>query len=60
MNVGSRHGVPVVLGIKAEDMMRDGFEFFISNNGVILVDHVPARYLENTYSKSPLVIAIRS
>lgn len=44
--VGSRHGKLVILKIKAEEMSKNGFEFFISANGVWLVDHVPPVYLE--------------
>jgi putative RNA 2'-phosphotransferase len=43
--VGERHGVPVVLEVKAQEMVESGFEFFISENGVWLTDHVPSSFL---------------
>lgn len=43
--VGSRHGKPVVLIIRAGDMAADGYVFYQSENGVWLTDHVPAAYL---------------
>jgi putative RNA 2'-phosphotransferase len=46
LKVGRRYGRPVVLRIKAGEMQREGFEFFVSANGVWLTGHVPARYLE--------------
>ena len=45
VNVGSRHGVPVVLLVNAEQMVADGHEFYQSENGVWLTNHVPVRYL---------------
>lgn len=44
--VGSRHGKPVILSIDAGAMHRDGYEFFLSDNGVWLTDHVPASYID--------------
>jgi putative RNA 2'-phosphotransferase len=43
--VGGRRGKPVVLVIDAAKMRGDGHAFFRSQNGVWLVDHVPAPYL---------------
>ncbi|WP_041626283.1 RNA 2'-phosphotransferase [Stackebrandtia nassauensis] len=43
--VGSRHGIPAVLTIDAAGMHDHGHEFFVSANGVWLVDSVPATYL---------------
>ena len=42
--VGSRHGVPKILTIRAKQMHSDGFEFFLSENGVWLTDSVPTKY----------------
>lgn len=44
-SVGSRHGKPVVLVVKAEEMVANGHVFYQSENGVWLTDHVPAAYL---------------
>ena len=44
--VGKRRGKPVVLVIAAAEMQRDGSVFFLSQNGVWLTDHVPARRIE--------------
>ncbi|MEM9554577.1 MAG: RNA 2'-phosphotransferase [Acidobacteriota bacterium] len=46
--VGRRHGELVVLTVAAGAMCRDGHEFFRSENGVWLVDHVPPMYLSLT------------
>ena len=45
IKVGSRHGVPIVLRVDAKAMYQAGLKFFMSDNGVWLTDHVPARYL---------------
>lgn len=44
-NVGRRHGYPVVLDVYSAKMAEDGYEFYLSANGVWLTDHVPAKYL---------------
>ena len=41
VNVGSRHGRPVVLEVSAKDMYDKGFKFYLTDNGVWLVDRVP-------------------
>jgi putative RNA 2'-phosphotransferase len=43
--VGRRRGQPVLLSIDAGRMHRAGHEFFLSDNGVWLVDAVPVEYL---------------
>lgn len=45
INVGSRHGKPVVLKINAKDMYADGLKFYISENGVFLTDYVDPMYI---------------
>jgi len=45
LSVGSRHGKPIILEINTLEMLRDGHVFYISDNDVWLVDHVPPRYL---------------
>lgn len=44
--VGKGHGKPVVLAVAATQMCRDGFEFFVSANGVWLTENVPVKYLK--------------
>jgi len=43
--VGSRHGKPVILTINAKAMVAAGFLFYLSDNGVWLVDSVPVEYI---------------
>lgn len=43
--VGSRRGKPIILRVAAENMHRDGHQFYLSANGVWLVDAVPPSYL---------------
>lgn len=45
INVGQRHGKPFVFKIAAGQMHLDNFKFFLSENGVWLTDHIPAKYL---------------
>ncbi|MGN0495659.1 MAG: RNA 2'-phosphotransferase [Lachnospiraceae bacterium] len=46
INVGKRHGKPVLYIVKAEDMRKDDYQFFLSKNGVWLTKEVPVKYLE--------------
>jgi len=46
INVGSRHGKPVVIEVAAAKMHGDGYYFYISENGVWLTEHVPSQYLK--------------
>lgn len=43
--VGTRHGMPVILGIRSREMYQDGWVFYCSDNGVWLTDHVPTKYI---------------
>ncbi|MFP1778133.1 RNA 2'-phosphotransferase [Lonsdalea quercina] len=45
IQVGQRHGKPVVLKIKALNMYEQGFKFFQADNGVWLTDTVPYRFI---------------
>ena len=45
IKVGSRHGAPIVLLVDAAAMARDGYQFFLSDNGVWLTESVPPHYL---------------
>jgi putative RNA 2'-phosphotransferase len=46
LQVGGRHGKPVMLAIRAGDMHRAGFVFRCSANGVWLVNEVPPLYID--------------
>lgn len=43
--VGQRHGRAVVYQVASGQMQRDGFEFYLSQNGVWLTKQVPPEYL---------------
>jgi len=45
VKVGSRHGKPVVYEVETGKMAADGYDFFLSVNGVWLVKSVPAEFL---------------
>ena len=44
--VGSRRGKAIILNIASGEMHKKGFEFYLSENGVWLTDHVPAEYIK--------------
>lgn len=46
LKVGKRHGNPVVLKIYSGDMHKDGYKFYLSENGVWLTKKVDVKYLE--------------
>lgn len=43
--VGNRRGLPKVLIIEANQMHEDGIKFYLSANGVYLVDNVEMKYI---------------
>lgn len=45
INVGSRRGKPIVLLINAGKMHEEGFQFYLSANGVWLTEHVPEHFI---------------
>lgn len=45
--VGARHGIPIVLVIGADEMSKDGFPFYLSDNGVWLCETVPWKYIKD-------------
>ena len=45
LNVGLRHGTPIVLEVHAERMHATGHIFFRSDNGVWLTERVPVEFL---------------
>jgi len=44
--VGKRHGKVVILEVDTKRMLEEGYEFYLSENGVWLTDVVPVRYLK--------------
>lgn len=46
VNVGSRHGKPHIFTVHTGAMYRNGFVFYLSENGVWLTKTVPTEYLE--------------
>lgn len=46
VNVGKRHGKPVIFKVHSGDMAKDGYKFYRSVNGVWLTKQVPVKYLE--------------
>ena len=46
INVGKRHGKPIVYRVSSGEMQKGGYEFFRSVNGVWLTKAVPVKYLE--------------
>ena len=47
--VGRRHGVPKIFVVESGKMFVDGYKFFRSVNGVWLTEHVPAKYLKESF-----------
>lgn len=45
LQVGKRHGSPVILTVDSERMYEDGYQFFLSANNVWLVENVPNGYI---------------
>lgn len=45
MDVGGRHGNPVVLGVDTKTMREDGIKFYLSNNNVWLTEFVDSKYI---------------
>lgn len=46
IQVGQRHGKPIVLKIKALMLSQQGFKFYLADNGVWLTEHVPAQFIQ--------------
>lgn len=44
-DVGKRHGKPIVLKIDSGLMLKEGFVFFLSSNGIFLTEYVPPRFI---------------
>jgi len=46
LDVGRRHGKPVVLIINTEKMLKDGYVFYLSENNVWLCDNILWKYVK--------------
>ena len=51
IQVGTRHGKPIVLSIDTEAMISAGYKFYKAQNGVWLTNEVPARFYKITTDK---------
>lgn len=51
MQVGARHGKPIVLAIDTEAMISAGYKFYKALSGVWLTSEVPARFYKITTDK---------
>lgn len=47
INVGKRHGTPVVFKVDTQKMFKNGAKFYLSRNGVWLTDYVATEYLSS-------------
>ncbi len=45
LSVGQRHGKPVIFEVLADEMTKEGFKFYESENGVWLTDEIPIRFI---------------
>lgn len=44
--VGGRHGNQIIFHVLAGEMVKEGYKFYNSTNGVWLTDHVPSKFLK--------------
>lgn len=51
IQVGARHGKPIVLSIDTEAIISAGYKFYKAQNGVWLTSEVPARFYKITTDK---------
>jgi len=45
IEVGKRHGSPVLLSVNTKSMVDDGIKFYLSNNGVWMTEFVNPKYI---------------
>lgn len=43
--VGLRHGELIIFEVDCKSMVKDGYNFYLSENGVYLTDYVPNKYI---------------
>ena len=48
MQVGARHGTPIVLSIDTKAMLDAGYKFYKAQNGIWLTGEIPAVYFNDT------------
>jgi putative RNA 2'-phosphotransferase len=53
-SVGMRYGLPAILIVRSDQMFREGFQFYRSENGVWLTDSVPTKYISVSASNNLL------
>lgn len=46
INVGKRHGLPIVLIINTKEMVEDGIVFYYSVNGIWLTEYISPKYIQ--------------
>lgn len=46
VQVGKRHGTPVILKINTGKMYENGYKFYLSENNVWLCEYIPFKYVE--------------
>lgn len=46
LDVGKRHGEPVIIEVDARQMDKDNIEFRLADNGVWLTGNIPSKYLK--------------
>lgn len=51
IKVGRRHGRPVVYTVDSDRMFKDGYDFYLSVNGVWLTEKVPVEYIKKLYNQ---------
>ena len=49
LTVGTRHGKPILYEVDTIQMIKDGYKFYISKNGVWLTKEVPTEYLRKIF-----------
>lgn len=52
INVGNRHGTPIILEIDTSLMIEKGHSFYLSENNVWLTEAVPISYISVSYEQS--------
>lgn len=50
LETGARHGKPIVLTVNVNQAIKDGLKFIKSDNGYVLAEAVPPKYLEVMYA----------